>query len=117
MKKIILAISIIIVSFFGATNAAFAQNCDIVYGGGQIDCGLTDTPTPSQTNQATPTATPKPKQPTVTPTPQKTQTKGGQTVAPASTVKTTPPTGPEALGLISLIPMAAAGFYLRRKGK
>ncbi|HSX40136.1 MAG TPA: hypothetical protein VLF68_00840 [Candidatus Saccharimonadales bacterium] len=42
-------------------------------------------------------------------------TKGGLTVFPAPTVTTTPPTGPEALALLGLIPTAAAGFVLRKK--
>ncbi|MEK7376716.1 MAG: hypothetical protein AABZ57_06095, partial [Candidatus Margulisiibacteriota bacterium] len=41
-------------------------------------------------------------------------TKGGKQIFPASTTRTTPKTGPEALSLISLIPLATTGFWLRR---
>ena len=42
-------------------------------------------------------------------------TKGGLKVFPAPAVTITPPTGPEMLPLIGLIPSAIAGFFLRRK--
>jgi hypothetical protein len=59
-------------------------------------------------------------QPRVTTAPQQTQpqpntTKGGVTVYPAPTTQTAPPTGPEMLGLISLLPAGLGGLYLRRK--
>lgn len=44
-------------------------------------------------------------------------TKGGLPVFPAPSVTTTPPTGPEALPLLAMIPTAVAGFVLRRKSK
>lgn len=44
-------------------------------------------------------------------------TKGGLKVFPATPVKTTPPTGPEAFALFALIPSAIAGFVLRKKAK
>lgn len=44
-----------------------------------------------------------------------TVTKGGLPVMPAPELKETPPTGPEMLSLIGLIPAGVAGFYLRRK--
>jgi len=53
--------------------------------------------------------------PTQPATSNNTITKGGKQVFPASTAQTTPQTGPEALSLISLIPLAATGFWLRRK--
>lgn len=42
-------------------------------------------------------------------------TKGGLKVFPQPTVTTTPPTGPEMLPLIGLIPTGLAGFFLRKK--
>lgn len=42
-------------------------------------------------------------------------TKGGLKVFPAPAVSTTPPTGPEMLPLIGLIPTGVFGFLLRRK--
>ncbi len=41
-------------------------------------------------------------------------TKGGLQVFPPPQVAVTPPTGPEALSLLALIPSALAGFYLRK---
>ncbi len=58
--------------------------------------------------QNNPKPTPIPTQPTAT------TTKGGKQVFPVSTAHTTPKTGPEALSLISLIPLAGTGFWLRR---
>jgi len=65
-----------------------AQACAPLYGGGAMDCS-------------------KPIQPK--------QTKGGLPIHPKPDAKTTPATGPEAIALISLIPIAIAGFYLRHK--
>ena len=42
-------------------------------------------------------------------------TKGGLPVFPPSQVTTTPPTGPELIPLISLLPGGLAGFFLRKK--
>ncbi len=42
-------------------------------------------------------------------------TKGGLQVLPAPSVTTTPPTGPETLPLIGLIPAGLAGFIFRKK--
>jgi len=42
-------------------------------------------------------------------------TKGGLALYQPTQVRTTPDTGPEVFGLISLLPMAGAGWYLRRK--
>lgn len=44
-----------------------------------------------------------------------TETKGGQKIFPKPEVTTTPPTGPEALALVALVPSALAGFVLRKK--
>lgn len=44
-------------------------------------------------------------------------TKGGLPVLPAPKVPVTPPTGPEMLGLIGLIPAGLSGWFLRRKTK
>lgn len=46
-----------------------------------------------------------------------TVTKGGLPVAPAPKVTTTPPTGPEMLPLLALIPGGLAGYLLRKKSK
>ena len=43
------------------------------------------------------------------------ETKGGLKVFPAPAITTTPPTGPEMLPLIGLIPTGLFGFLLRRK--
>ena len=64
------------------------------------------TPTPNE--EATPTPTSKPSA-KATPTP--------LPVVSPKPLKKTPETGPEAFGLISLIPMAGAGIFLRRKSK
>lgn len=53
---------------------------------------------------------------TVTPTPVP-MTKGGLKVFPAPQVTTTPPTGPEMLPLIGLIPTGLLGAFLKRKSK
>lgn len=44
-----------------------------------------------------------------------TTTKGGLTIYPPTQVITTPPTGPEALPLLALLPTGIAGFILRKK--
>lgn len=49
------------------------------------------------------------------PTPTPIETKGGLKVFPAPVVKKTPPTGPELLTLIGLIPTGLAGIFLRKK--
>jgi hypothetical protein len=85
--------------------STFAQEgCTVVYGGGQVDCANI-TPV-----VASPT-------PTTAPPVNQTKSKGGLPIQPKTDVKTTPATGPETLALISLLPMAAAGFYLRNKTK
>ena len=85
---------------------AYAQECTIIYGGGQVGCAKTagatttivKTPTPAKTSSAS-------------------QTKGGLPIHNEPDAKTTPATGPEMLGLISLIPAAGMGIWLRRKTK
>lgn len=47
--------------------------------------------------------------------PSQTTTKGGLPVYPAPVVKTTPSTGPEALALFALAPLAGIGQFLRKK--
>lgn len=42
-------------------------------------------------------------------------TKGGQPVYPATNPESTPPTGPESVAVLGLLPMALSGIYLRRK--
>lgn len=64
------------------------------------------TPTPTSTPSLTATPTPQPNlTPTPTPLP----------VLSLAPIKKTPETGPEMLGLIGLIPMSAAGIFLRKK--
>jgi len=91
---------------------AQAADCPIVYGGGKVDCNkLTPTATPVPTQPVTntkPAASPKP---ATLPT----QTKGGLPINKPVQTTTAPATGPEAFGLIGLLPAAAAGFWLRRK--
>ena len=67
-------------------------------------------PSPQQQPQS-PNRT-QPQAPTATVTKQPT---GTMPVYEVPTTKTSPTTGPELLGLIGLVPAAAAGFYLRRK--
>jgi len=43
------------------------------------------------------------------------QTKGGKEVFPLPKAQVTPPTGPEALSLLALFPLGAAGYLLRKK--
>lgn len=104
------------------TPLSYAAECTIIYGGGTIPCATTPTPK-SDKPTATPTVN---KQPTATPTKAPTNqpnptnpptTKGGLPVHSPTQAKTTPPTGPEALTLIGLIPVAGMGIYLRRKTK
>lgn len=103
-RHVVIAILTLFLTLIFVTKTASAAECTIIYGGGVIDCSkITPTPLISPTTQ-----TPQKKQ---------TETKGGFAVQKTSTPSTTPATGPEAFGLISLIPAAAAGFYLRRKTK
>lgn len=46
---------------------------------------------------------------------QKMETKGGLKVAPSVSLKESPATGPELLGLAALLPSSLAGYILRRK--
>lgn len=81
-----------------AINPVFAADgCTIIYGGGEIKCDATQSAQPVTTNTTT--------------------TKGGLPVYAPAQATNTPGTGPEALGLLSLIPAAAAGIFLRRKTK
>ncbi len=84
------------------------------------------TPTPTEKPSHTPTPTSKPSE-TPTPTPHHTdeptptpkvveKTKGGKPVYEVKPTETTPATGVGAIALFSLIPSAAAGYILRRKG-
>ena len=47
--------------------------------------------------------------------PQQLPTKGGLKVFPPPSVTTTPPTGPEALSLIAMIPTGALGYFIRKR--
>lgn len=94
---------------------SFAQTptCTIIYGGGEVDCETTGgatKPTATPTRSASSGQAP-------TNESDKTTTKGGLPVYDPTNATTTPDTGPEMLGLATLIPAAAAGFYLRKKTK
>lgn len=94
-----------------------ADDCTIIYGGGEIKC--------QATQNANKTITATSTQPVTTPTTGSASnaanagqtTKGGLPVYSPTPATETPGTGPEAFGLISLIPAAAAGLYLRKKTK
>jgi hypothetical protein len=108
-----IAISLVIFAFVGLVPQALAQTptpeCTIIYGGGEVDCAQVASATATGTVTPSPTRKPQP----TTPTPA--QTKGGLKVQPPSKATTTPATGPEMLGIIALVPAAAAGLWLRRK--
>jgi len=110
MHRTFLLIGLLFFSLFVLPVAkAQAEDCPIIYGGGKIDC-----------SKPTPTTTPVPAQKLPTTTVKQTQTlpaqtKGGLPIQQPAPLKTTPATGPEALGLIGLIPAAATGLWLRRK--
>lgn len=55
------------------------------------------------------------KQLAVAPTQAPGVTKGGLKIFPPPQVVTTPPTGPEALALMALLPTGALGYFIRRK--
>jgi len=104
----LLTFFIVVPSVVSIVNAD-STDCRIIYGGGEV-C-MTPTPGPILKN-----VTPTNSQPTPTPRPTNAPTtKGGLKVFPPTQTKTTPKTGPEALSLISLIPTAGLGFWLRRK--
>lgn len=46
-----------------------------------------------------------------------TTTKGGLKIFPPAQAATTPPTGPEALSLLALIPTGALGYFIRKKAR
>lgn len=88
--------------FLATLAPSYAADCTIIYGGGKIECQSDATPLP--------TATPIPAAPS-----NPTQSKGGLPINPPSNATTSPATGPEILGLISLLPAAGIGVWLRRK--
>lgn len=99
----------LLISLLLVPPVSFAQTskCTIIYGGGEIDCEATvtatakTTPTPTSRKPATQSGT--------------TTTKGGLPVHEPTNATETPATGPETLALVTLLPAAAAGFYLRKK--
>ena len=112
MRYIFVPLLFVSLLFSVPVNHVFAQTktttatptCTPILGGGEYACTASISPTPTESE--------------ITPSPTKKQTtKGGLTVEKPSKTKTTPSTGPEALSLLGLIPVAAAGFYLRRKTK
>lgn len=88
-KSIICVINQAMVTTHNQTNQDNAQLC--------IEKQVQPTPQPGQ---------PQPTQPV---------TKGGLKVFPKPQVTTTPPTGPEALALVALLPVGMAGYFLRKK--
>ncbi len=69
------------------------------------------------TTPATTTTTMVNGQPVTTVVNQPTETKGGLKVFPAPQTVTTPPTGPEALPLLGMLPTGLLGYFLRKKSK
>ena len=123
MKQFVV-FSLTIVVLFLATPIMWAQEtCTPIYGGGENADGspfcLEQASAQGQTSQVTPTTTQKSGFTTPNDGLIKSgqgTTKGGTTVQPApSSVKSQPSTGPEMLGLVALLPAAAAGWALRRK--
>jgi len=97
----LLSIIVVALLLLMLTSKAEAAGCTIVYGGGEIACAKkTVTPTPAPVTQVA-----------------QNQTKGGLPVYNSTPSATTPNTGPEALSLFGLIPMALGGFWLRKKVK
>lgn len=101
--------------------------CTIIYGGGEIECDATASATTKPTAAPTTQAN---KQPTTPSAGQGSSNEGsgqgttkgglpagrqGVSVQKPTNPKETPATGPETLGLLALLPAAAAGFYLRKK--
>jgi hypothetical protein len=109
MNTFLLNFGLSFLSFFSFfAPVAFAQNdCTIIYGGGEIECEATV----SATAKVTPTGAPIQKP---TGTSGQNTTKGGLPVYTPTKATETPATGPETIALMSLIPMAAAGFLLKR---
>ncbi len=83
----------------GSSNLSSGVSCLINQATGTDNNGMTNTSSSQFCIQNTVTVTPSP------------------TVAPPSQLKVTPPTGPNDLALISLLPLAGAGFSLIKKTK
>lgn len=94
-----------LVTFDGKTNQDNANLCI------QKPTPIQSGPTPTQPGEPT-TTTGKGGNGTQG---QPTQTKGGQPIFPVPTTSKTPPTGPEMLALIGLLPIGALGQFLRKK--
>lgn len=114
MYKAFALFSLGFLSFFSffVPSVSAATDCDVVYGGGEINCEAT----PSAAVKMSPTPTRVPVQKPAASSGQNT-TKGGLPVYEPTKATETPSTGPEAFGLITLLPAAAAGIWLRRKTK
>lgn len=110
MKKLFLIVGPLALLSFFVHPASAADDCTIIYGGGEIKCTATVsatakvTPTPAKSEQAPATESAG-------------TTKGGLPVYEPVKSAETPNTGPEVIALISLIPAAGLGFYLRKKTK
>jgi hypothetical protein len=115
--KYLISLTALFSLFILLPQQALASDCKPLYNGGVTTQQLCNGSVSSPFDNNTSTTLPKPK---ATPTPIKIQTqpgttKGGLTVQPVAPGKTTPSTGPEALGIIALFPAGALGFYLRKK--
>jgi hypothetical protein len=111
MDKLFVIFGLSLLSFFSfVAPVAYSQNnCTIIYGGGEIGCEATV----SATTKVSPSPTRAPVQQPAANSEQNT-TKGGLPVHEPTKATETPATGPESIALMSLIPMAAAGFLLKR---
>lgn len=129
MKKSLIALILLTLLFVLNAHVAHAEECKPIYGGGKTSeqvCDGEKKVAPKKEEETkkpippTPTARPKASPTPIKsgPTPIKSETtKGGLPVLPPSQQKTTPPTGPEMLGLLTLLPAGALGYYLRKKTK
>ena len=122
MNRFFLVFGIALLSFFSlfAPVAFSANECTVIYGGGEIDCKATITATAKVTPSPTRSLEKKPATESGQTSPSanaEQTTKGGLPVYEPTKADVTPPTGPEALALVTLIPAAALGFYLRKKTK
>lgn len=98
--------------FVTLQNQVSQDNAQFCIQKGPVAAALTPTPV-----VIGPTATPSPTAApgAAAPTPTGIPTKGGLKVFPAPQAVTTPPTGPEAIPLIGLIPTGILGHFLRKK--
>jgi hypothetical protein len=115
MKNILLLISIALGALTFSPAMAQAETpsaCTIIYGGGAIDCKTMK----QAITQAQPTSAPQQAPANTAPVQQQpATTKGGLPIHKPTQTNTTPATGPEAWSLLSLLPMAGAGIWLKKR--